>query len=171
MSKNINKANNKQPFLKMSKKSKIILVAAVALFAIVLVLLWQNFTPTKNQTTAFLQQQADKINFNGTVIYEKIQDNGCGPNPTSWLGYMPMYHTCTVSMQKYFKNSGDISADLTDAHKKMLALGFKGNYDEPGMSATGSRSYLLPSDNYSTYILGIYNPKDNVLNEDLNFFC
>lgn len=158
----------------LSSAAKLVLIILSIVLVVVTVnlvtFLHQKYTPTKEQTTAFLQEQANKINFNGTVVYQKIQDNGCHANETSWLGDLPMYHICTVSMQKYFKNSGNISDDLLDAHEKMIALGFTGGADDPSASETGATSYLLPSDGFTTYNFEIYNPKDNVLNMDIRVF-
>lgn len=140
------KKSNKVSFIdkvrKLSSTKKIVLLVASIIFAVIFfniaTRLWQSYTPTKEQTTAFLQEQANKINFNGTVVYEKIQDNGCHANETSWVGDLPMKRICTVSMQKYFKNSGDISADLVNAHEKMWALGFTG-----GLASSSTGGHLI----------------------------
>lgn len=76
-------------------------------------------SPTKVDGHQYLSN-VDKIvtSSGGEVVYDKLKDNGCGRNPTTWLSTEDV---CTMSLVKVFKAKGSSEANLRDLQEKIIA--------------------------------------------------
>jgi hypothetical protein len=104
----------------------VIVLLAVGGFAI-----WQNAHRPQTKTQAYqnLQNISARMNFPGTLVYEKITDQGCGPNPTTWLSLKDI---CTVSLDKFYKASGSAVDNMKLADSTITGMGWQLWHNDPG---------------------------------------
>lgn len=131
------------------------------------------------QMRQYLTTLSSDLSFPGTLVYEKITDNGCGSNPTSWLPIQswinPSENTvCTMTLQKYYKASGNAEANLRTADELVVRGGWQRDTVSTAASEfdktfthreATSLNYLYPDDRKPSIYLRFF-PRDDTRYSD-----
>jgi hypothetical protein len=83
---------------------------------------------TQAQATQNLQNISSQMSFPGTLVYEKITDQGCGPDATTWLS---LHDVCTMTLDKFYKASGSAVDNMKLADNTITNMGWKLWLDNP----------------------------------------
>jgi hypothetical protein len=68
----------------------------------------------------------------GELVVDQLVDNGCGRDPSSWLG---IYRTCSYTLSKVYKGRGSAEGSLRSADKAITGYGWGGyNVDQASMN-------------------------------------
>lgn len=75
----------------------------------------------KDRSYGRLQAIDGWFNPPGELVYDKIRDNGCGTDTSSWLR---TYKVCGYTLIKLYKGKGGSEASLRAAHQAIIAHGW-----------------------------------------------
>lgn len=92
---------------------------------------------TQAQAHKSLQDISAQLNFPGTLVYEKITDQGCGPDTTTWL---KLHDVCAITLDKFYKASGSAVDNMKLADNTITNMGWQLWLDNPDSKAELERS-------------------------------